>query len=108
MATVDSELMTLVNAVHQLGSSAAIIDSATEIRSLLSVLRQVYRGNVADFTGGLRPPIPMYHPFPFSIPDDTQLHVVLADLSAALSLFAQVRSMYSLDMHALHYCIYRL
>lgn len=84
--------MALVNAVHQLGSSVAIIGSATEIRSLLSLLRQLYRGNIAHGVRGLRPPIPLYHAFPIDISDDTELHVVLGDLATALGVFSEVSS----------------
>lgn len=89
MAAFDSELMALVNAVHQLGSSAAIIVSATEVRSILSVLRQIYRGNVATGVNGLRPPLPMYHAFPLSIPSTTEVPVVLGDLAVALNVLGQ-------------------
>lgn len=90
MAALDSELMTLVNAVHQLGSSIAIIGSATDVRSLLSIVRQLYRGNVAHSVPGLRPPIPMYHPFPLNIPHTTDVALVLGELAIALDVFGQV------------------
>lgn len=90
MAALDSELLTLVNAVPQLGSSVAIIGSATEVRSRLSILRQLYRGNVAHTVRCLRPPVPMYHPFHFSIPSTTEIPVVLGKLALSLKRFGQV------------------
>lgn len=90
MAAFDSGLMALVNAVHQLGSSVAIIGSASETRSLLSILRQLYRGNVNYSVPNLRPPLPMYHPFPFHLHDDTQIQGVLVNLSTTIQHLGQV------------------
>ena len=91
MAAFDSELMALVNAVHQLGSSAAVIGRATETRFLLSILRQLYRDSLAIIcVDELRPPLAMYHSFRFEKPPETRFHVVLADLGSTIDHLAQV------------------
>lgn len=92
MTAFDLELMALINEVHQLGSSAAIIGSATETRSLLSILRQLYRGNVNYSVPNLRPPLPMYHPFPFHLPDDIEIQSALVSLSMTIHHLGQVRA----------------
>lgn len=91
MAAFDGEAMALINAIHQLGSSNAIIDSATEMRSMLTILRQIYRGNVthAGFDD-LQPPLPMYHPWPYDIPRATQLHNIMERLADSMDQFGEV------------------
>lgn len=91
LAAFDTESMVLVNAVHQLGSCNPIIDSATEMRSTLAILRQLYRGNIAHAgVEYLQPPLPMYHPFPHDIPGTTMFHVILVRLADSMDQFGKV------------------
>ena len=83
--------MTLINTVHQLGSSNAVVNTATEIRSVLSMLRQMYRANIGQ--AGielLHPPLPMYHAWPHDIPRTMEFPVVIARLANAMDGLGQV------------------
>lgn len=80
------EMMAVINSVHQLGSSLAIVQAATKVRLLLTVIRHHYRHFLEERLGNtivLPPPLRMYRSHPISVPKRYAhfLHVAVADLA---------------------------